>query len=125
MVAMAARFLDTVAWAYLAAHASDNPRRGLAYSSLVLAGYSLAAGAAIGSGLAGPESKALLVTAVLFHLSVLVVFKLGAFLVLSSLETEGGSHRMQGLKGLARREPILAGSMFGFMPPQAGVPPFS
>ena len=54
-----------------------------------------------------------------------MVFKLGAFLVLSSLETEGGSHRMQWLNGLARRDPILAGSMFVFMLSLAGVPPFS
>ncbi|MBN55586.1 MAG: hypothetical protein CMA79_04035 [Euryarchaeota archaeon] len=124
-VAMAAISLITMTWGNLAALSSDNPKRVLAYSSVAHAGYMLAAVAAIGSGLAGPEAKALIVTAVLFHLSVLVVFKLGAFLVLSSLETEGGSHRMQGLNGLARRDPILAGSMFVFMLSLAGVPPFS
>ena len=124
-VAMAAIALITMTWGNLAALSSDNPKRVLAYSSVAHAGYMLAAVAAIGSGLADGEVKSLIVTAVLFHLSVLVVFKLGAFLVLSTIENEGGSHRMEGLNGLARRDPLIAGSMFVFMLSLAGVPPFS
>jgi len=124
-VAMAAISLVTMTWGNLAALSSDNPKRVLAYSSVAHAGYMLAAVAAIGSGLADGEAKSLIVTAVLFHLSVLVVFKLGAFLVLSTVENEGGSHRMEGLHGLARRDPLMAGSMFVFMLSLAGVPPFS
>jgi NADH-quinone oxidoreductase subunit N len=54
-----------------------------------------------------------------------VIFKFGAFLVLSLLETEERGHKLEDLHGLARREPIIAGSMFLFMLSLAGVPPLS
>ena len=117
--------LITMTWGNLAALSSENPKRVLAYSSVAHAGYMLAAIAAVGSGLADTESEELIVTAVLFHLCVLVVFKMGPFLVLSSLDREGSSHTMTGLHGLSSRDPLLAGSMFVFMLSLAGVPPFS
>ena len=117
--------LVTMTWGNLAALSSENPKRVLAYSSVAHAGYMLAAVASIGAGLAGDETKELIVTAVLFHLSVLVVFKMGPFLILSSIENEGSSHRISGLHGLANRDPLLAASMFVFMLSLAGVPPFS
>ncbi|MBI88350.1 MAG: hypothetical protein CMB67_04930 [Euryarchaeota archaeon] len=117
--------LFTMTWGNLAALSSENPKRVLAYSSVAHAGYMLAAVAAIGSGLADSDSQAMIVTAVLFHLCVLVVFKMGPFLVLSTIEAGGESHRMSGLHGLATRDPLLAASMFVFMLSLAGVPPFS
>ena len=117
--------LITMTWGNLAALSSENPKRVLAYSSVAHAGYMLAAIAAVGSGLADTETEELIVTAVLFHLCVLVVFKMGPFLVLSSLDREGRSHIMTGLHGLSSRDPLLAGSMFVFMLSLAGVPPFS
>jgi len=123
--AIAAISVVTMTWGNLAALSSDNPKRVLAYSSVAHAGYMLAAVAALGSGLADAGSRELIVTAVLFHLCVLVVFKMGPFLVLSSIEGEGASHRMSGLHGLAGRDPLLAASMFVFMLSLAGVPPFS
>ena len=42
-----------------------------------------------------------IVAAILFHLFVLVAFKLGAFLVLGLLEMEGGASRLSSLSGLA------------------------
>lgn len=115
----------TMTWGNLAALTSDNPKRMLAYSSVAHAGYMLAALAAIGSGLADSDGTALLIIAVVFHLVVLVLFKLGPFLVLSMLETEGRSHQLECLHGLARRDPAVAASMFVFMLSLAGVPPFS
>ncbi len=115
----------TMTWGNLAALTSDNPKRILAYSSVAHAGYMLAALTAIGSGLADTDATALLMTAVLFHLIVLLLFKFGAFLVLSMLETEGRSHRLEDLHGLARRDPIVAASMFIFTLSLAGVPPLS
>ncbi|MEC8874782.1 MAG: NADH-quinone oxidoreductase subunit N [Candidatus Thermoplasmatota archaeon] len=112
----------TMTWGNLAALSSDNPKRILAYSSVAHAGYMLAALAAVGTGMGSAD---LVLTAVLFHLTILVLFKLGSFLVLSILETEGGSHRLEGLHGLARRDPIVACSMFVFVLSLAGVPPFS
>ena len=61
----------------------------------------------------------------MFHLTILVLFKLGAFLVLSLLEKEGLSHSMDGLKGLVRRDSTIAVSMFIFMLSLAGIPPLS
>jgi NADH-quinone oxidoreductase subunit N len=115
----------TMTWGNLAALTSSNPKRMLAYSSVSHAGYMLAGLAAIGSGLASEEATKLVLTAIVFHLAVLVIFKFGAFLVLSLLETEGRGHRLEDLHGLARRDPLVAGSMFLFMLSLAGVPPLS
>jgi len=115
----------TMTWGNLAALTSDNPKRVLAYSSVAHAGYMLAALAAIGSGLADSDTSALIVTAVVFHLVVLVLFKLGAFLILSMLEAEGKGNRMEDLHGMGRRDPVIATSMFVFMLSLAGVPPLS
>ena len=115
----------TMTWGNLAALSSSNPKRMLAYSSVSHAGYMLAGFAAIGSGLGSGEAIELVLIAIVFHLAVLVIFKFGAFLVLSLLETEGRSHRLEDLHGLARREPLVAGSMLLFMLSLAGVPPLS
>ena len=122
----------TMTWGNLAALGSDNPKRMLAYSSVAHAGYMLAALTAVGawnwdaavSGDAGAAAVAVM-TAVIFHLLVLVAFKLGAFLVLSILESEGDASRLSSLGGLAKREPLLAVSMFIFMISLAGVPPMA
>ena len=122
----------TMTWGNLAALGSDNPKRMLAYSSVAHAGYMLAALTAVGawnwdaavSGDAGAAAVAVM-TAVIFHLLVLVAFKLGAFLVLSILESEGDASRLSSLGGLVKREPLLAVSMFIFMISLAGVPPMA
>ena len=115
----------TMTWGNLAALTSENPKRMLAYSSVAHAGYMLAALAAVGSGLGDASTTKLVLIAIVFHLTVLVLFKFGAFLVLGLLETEGRSHRLEDLHGLARRDPLIAGSMFIFMLSLAGVPPLS
>ena len=115
----------TMTWGNLAALTSDNPKRMLAYSSVAHAGYMLAAVAAVGSGLGDTSTTELVLVAIVFHLTILVLFKLGAFLVLAMLETEGPSHRLEDLHGLAKRDPLIAGSMFIFMLALAGVPPLS
>ena len=123
--ALAVISVVTMTWGNLAALSSDNPKRVLAYSSVAHAGYMLAAVSAIGSGLADGPASGMIVVAVLFHLCVLVLFKMGPFMVLSAIEREGGSHRVAGLNGLASRDPLMAASMFVFMLSLAGVPPFS
>ena len=115
----------TMTWGNLAALTSENPKRMLAYSSVAHAGYMLAALAAVGSGLGDASTTKLVLIAIVFHLTILVLFKFGAFLVLGLLETEGRSHRLEDLHGLARRDPLIAGSMFIFMLSLAGVPPLS
>jgi proton-translocating NADH-quinone oxidoreductase chain N len=114
----------TMTWGNIAALGSRNPKRMLAYSSVAHAGYMLAGIAAIGA--LGPgESSELIATAIIFHLAVLVTFKLGAFLVISLLECEGRGHELEHYHGLARRDPLIAISMLIFMLALAGVPPLS
>lgn len=120
----------TMTWGNIAALGSENPKRMLAYSSVAHAGYMLAALTAIGAwnwGLVdtGGDAKDVVVAALLFHMFVLVFFKLGAFLVLGLLEMEGGASRLSSLSGLGKREPLLAVAMFLFMISLAGVPPMA
>ena len=102
----------------------------LAYSSVAHAGYMLAALSAVGAWRWGEidapvDYAQAIVAAVLFHLFVLVAFKLGAFLVLGMLEMEGGASRLSALSGLARRDPLIGTAMFIFMLALAGVPPLA
>ena len=53
------------------------------------------------------------------------LFKMGAFLVLTLLEMEGTGRSISDMSGLARRDPIIASSMFVFMLSLAGIPPLS
>ena len=132
LIALAVLSAVTMTWGNLAALGSTNPKRMLAYSSVAHAGYMLAAITAIGALNWEPEhlnasndAALAVVTALIFHLVVLVCFKLGAFLVLSILESEKGGHTLASLGGLAKREPFLAATMFIFMMSLAGVPPLS
>ena len=125
MIALGIFAIVTMTWGNLAALTSENPKRMLAYSSVAHAGYMLAAIAVVGSGISSADQNAIILTAVSFHLFVLVLFKLGAFLVLALLETEGKGHQIQHLYGLGRRDPLIAGSMFLFVLSLAGVPPLS
>ena len=97
----------------------------LAYSSVAHAGYMLAGIAAIGA--LGPgEGSQLIATAIIFHLMVLISFKLGAFLVISLLECDNGrGNKLEDYYGLARRDPLIAVSMMIFMLALAGVPPLA
>lgn len=132
LVALAVLSVVTMTWGNLAALGSTNPKRMLAYSSVAHAGYMMAAITAIGALNWEPahvmDSKSAslaIVTALMFHLVVLVCFKLGAFLVLSLLESENGGHTLESLGGLVKREPFLAVAMFIFMMSLAGVPPLA
>jgi proton-translocating NADH-quinone oxidoreductase chain N len=132
LVALGVLSVVTMTWGNIAALGSTNPKRMLAYSSVAHAGYMMAAITAIGAlnwedGHVNLSNDAALVvvTALIFHLTVLVCFKLGAFLVLSLLESEKGGHTLESLGGLAKREPFLAVAMFIFMMSLAGVPPLS
>lgn len=124
-LALAILAVITMTWGNLAALSSENPKRMLAYSSVAHAGYMLAALAALGSGLADSDTQEMLQMAIVFHLAVLVLFKLGAFLVLTLIEIDGGGNKISDLHGLARRDPVIATAMFVFMLSLAGIPPLS
>jgi len=124
----------TMTWGNLAALGSDNPKRMLAYSSVAHAGYMMAALVAVAAWKTGNyvENNAdgimsveLIIGAIIFHLFVLISFKIGSFMVISHLETENEITDMSSLHGLAKREPLIATSMFVFMLALAGVPPLA
>jgi NADH-quinone oxidoreductase subunit N len=122
--------LVTMTWGNVAALGSDNPKRMLAYSSVAHAGYMLAGltayGAWIGEGNdATTGAGEWILAAILFHLAVLVAFKLGAFLVLALVELDGQITSSKDLAGLAKRDPVIATAMFIFMLSLAGVPPLA
>ena len=130
LICLATLSVITMTWGNIADLGSDNPKRMLAYSSVAHAGYMMAALTAVGAWrwghISAPEEAATwVVTAIMFHLVVLVTFKLGAFLVLALLELDGGASRSGSLSGLARRDPVIAASMFIFMLALAGVPPLA
>ena len=74
----------------------DNVKRMLAYSSVAHAGYMMAALVSVAAWKNGSFSESensiqaaeLIIGSIIFHLFVLISFKIGAFLVLSHLETE-------------------------------------
>ncbi len=134
MLAFGILSVITMTWGNLAALGSNNPKRMLAYSSVAHAGYMMAALVAVAAWKTGSytENNAegimaveLIIAAIIFHLFVLISFKVGAFIVLSHLETENEITDMSSLHGLAKREPIIATSMFVFMLALAGVPPLA
>ncbi len=134
MLAFGILSVVTMTWGNLAALGSNNPKRMLAYSSVAHAGYMMAALVAVAAWKTGSyaENNAsgimaveLIIGAIIFHLFVLISFKIGAFLVISHLETENEITDMSNLHGLAKREPIIATSMFIFMLALAGVPPLA
>ena len=130
LYALATLSVVTMTWGNLAALGSTNPKRMLAYSSVAHAGYMMAALTAVGAWKWGDveapgDYAETIVAAILFHLFVLVAFKLGAFLVLGLLEMEGGASRLSALSGLARRDPLIGTAMFVFMLALAGVPPLA
>ena len=130
LYAIATLSVITMTWGNVAALGSTNPKRMLAYSSVAHAGYMLTALAAVGAWKWGEIDAPVgyaeaIIAAILFHLFVLVAFKLGAFLVLGMLEMEGGASRLSALSGLARRDPLIGTAMFVFMLALAGVPPLA
>ena len=94
MLAFGILSVITMTWGNLAALGSENPKRMLAYSSVAHAGYMMAALVAVAAWKSGNfedngiMAAELIIGAVIFHLFVLISFKIGAFMVLSHLETE-------------------------------------
>jgi len=101
----------------LAALRQTSLKRLLAYSSIAHAGYILV-GLVAGSPL-GIEGA-------LFYLITYAFMNIGAFMVVMMLEKEGEMDADGNrLRGLAKRQPVLALIMAIFMLSLAGVPPFA
>lgn len=91
-------------------------KRLLAYSSVAHAGY-LTIGV-VAAGQVGAQG-------ILFYALAYAFMNLGAFAVLAAVGGEDGRPRLEDIRGLGRRAPVLAGSMALFMFALAGVPPLS
>ena len=92
-------------------------KRMLAYSSIAHAGYVL-----VGIVAANPTGS----TGVLFYLMAYTMMNVGAFGVLSILESQDGQNlTFDDYAGLSTKRPLLAGLMAVFMFSLAGVPPFA
>ncbi len=112
----------TIVGGNILALVQTNVKRLLAYSSIAHAGY-LLIGIAIGAGTA---NKSLGMSAILFYLLSYTFLNLGAFGVLSVLEREDNSGTsLTDLRGLWRRQPLLAGLLAFFLFSLAGFPPMA
>lgn len=97
--------------------AQFNVKRMLAYSSVAHAGYILTG--VVAANDAGTSG-------VLFYLAAYTLMNVGAFGVLSVLESsEGGHLTYDDYAGLAARRPALAGLMALFLFSLTGIPPFA
>jgi NADH-quinone oxidoreductase subunit N len=94
-----------------------NIKRMLAYSSIAHAGYIL-------TGVIAANSYGS--NGVLFYLLAYTVMNVGAFGVLSMLESANGQNlEFNDYSGLASKQPLIAGLMAIFMFSLSGIPPFA
>lgn len=107
----------------LAALRQTNVKRMLAYSSIAHVGFVLMAIVAAASSPTPNLFETDGFGAALFYLFVYVFMNAGAFAVVSWLEARGVEPTLAGFRGLASREPILAGAMVIFLASLAGIPP--
>jgi NADH-quinone oxidoreductase subunit N len=99
------------------AYAQKSVKRLLAYSSIAHAGYFV---------LALTSVDILLMSALLFYVTVYAVATLGAFTVLSVLEKkEGWTHHFLDFKGLFREHPYLSSMLALFLFALIGIPPMA
>ena len=94
-----------------------NYKRMLAYSSIAHAGYIL-----VGVVAANPAGS----NGILFYLMAYTAMNVGAFGVLSVLESRDGENlTFDDYAGLGSKQPLLAGLMAVFMFSLSGIPPFA
>ena len=98
----------------LGALVQTSVRRLLAYSAIAHAGYMLLGIAAHTTASGG---------AVLYYALTYSVTTVGAFGVVAIVERGTGSDRLDAFAGLARRNPLLAGTMLVYLLSLAGIPP--
>lgn len=120
MPALWAITILTIVGGNLMALVQKNVKRMLAYSSIAHAGYLL-----IGI-VAGNSGNALGMSAILFYLLCYTFLNLGAFGVVSVLERldNSGTGPVE-MRGLWRRQPVLAGLLAFFLFGLAGFPPMA
>jgi NADH-quinone oxidoreductase subunit N len=120
MPALWAITILTIVGGNLMALVQTNVKRMLGYSSVAHAGYLL-----IGI-VAGSNGQSLGMSAILFYLLCYTFLNIGAFGVISVLEKEDNSGTgPTDLRGLWRRQPVLAGLLAFFLFSLAGFPPMA
>lgn len=103
----------------LTALRQTNVKRLLAYSSIAQAGYILIGVAAV----AGPDLTFNGINGVLLYLLAYLFTNLGAFAVVTAIETATGKVEIKDYSGLVRRSPWLAVLLVIFLLSLAGIPP--
>lgn len=109
---LAAMAIGSMVLGNLAALRQDHFRRMLAYSAIAQSGY-LLAGVILADGYA----------VLLFYLTIYLFMNMAAFLLAGWLEEEAGVLRIQELKGLAGRLPLVAALATVSMISLTGLPP--
>lgn len=99
----------------IAALRQQSMKRLLAYSSIAHVGYMLL-GVLSGDVQAGAQ-------AVWLYMLTYLLMQSGAFAVIIYLQGKGEGERIEDLRGLAKRQPVLAFAMMVFMLSLAGIPP--
>jgi proton-translocating NADH-quinone oxidoreductase chain N len=109
----------------LTALRQTNVKRLLAYSSIAQAGYILIGVAAVvGAGVgASPAPTFNGINGVLIYLFAYLFTNVGAFAVVTAIETATGKVELKDYAGLIRRSPWLAGLLLIFLLSLAGIPP--
>lgn len=97
----------------LAALGQRNVRRLLAYSAIAHSGYAVL-------GVLAQQPAALAYYLLTYSLAVV-----GAFGVVAIVERHAGGAELEHFNGLARRSPLLAGSLLVFLLSLAGIPPLA
>jgi proton-translocating NADH-quinone oxidoreductase chain N len=104
----------------LTALRQTNIKRLLAYSSIAQAGYVLIGVAAVA---AGSQLTFNGINGVLIYLLAYLFTNLGAFAVVTAIETATGKVELRDYSGLIRRQPWLAALLLIFLLSLAGIPP--
>jgi NADH-quinone oxidoreductase subunit N len=104
----------------LTALRQTNVKRLLAYSSIAQAGYMVIGIAAISTS---PLSAFTGINGVLIYLFAYLFTNLGAFAVVTAIETTTGKVELKDYAGLIYRSPWLAGLLVIFLLSLAGIPP--
>lgn len=104
----------------LTALRQTNIKRLLAYSSIAQAGYIVIGVAAV---VADPQRTFTGINGVLIYLLAYLFTNLGAFAVVTAVETATGKVTLKDYAGLVRRAPWLAALLLIFLLSLAGIPP--
>ena len=107
----------------LVAIAQSNVKRLLGYSTIAQAGYLLIGVAAFATRSQDDGGASLGASSVLFYLAAYAAMNLAAFFVVIVVTERTGDERIEGLAGLGRRAPWLAGVLTFALLSLTGIPP--